>query len=378
MSTKKIYLVNCFSSKVGGGKVILENYLKAVSRNNKENKYFFLVPRKLEYLSFNSSTICVFSFPKFLKIKIFQPVLYFIILPIWIRRKNVDVVINFADIIIPFVKNQVYYFDWAYAIEYSEDDWKKMPQLLRITRKFKVFLIIILIRWSTIIICQTSLMRDGLVSRFGIPEKDILVMHTPVDDVFLKYTEEKKLDYLNYSSSEKLVLFYPSSYSDHKNFDYIIDLFRKITFEQLPVRLLLTIEKKTSKRFWDKVEEYGITGIETIGQVDIAKIAETLTNAHFLFFPSKLESYGLPLMEAMALSKPIIVSDLPYARVLCKNLVNYIDSEKTESAFALIQDIILGGYNIEHYKNEICKNRIKIPTWANFYADLERVSNNIS
>lgn len=48
-------------------------------------------------------------------------------------------------------------------------------------------------------------------------------------------------------------------------------------------------------------------------------------------FPSFCESFGHPLVEAMAMGKPLICADRPYARELCGDAAIYVDPTKPES-----------------------------------------------
>jgi glycosyltransferase involved in cell wall biosynthesis len=48
-------------------------------------------------------------------------------------------------------------------------------------------------------------------------------------------------------------------------------------------------------------------------------------------FPSICESFGHPLVEAMAMDKPLICADRPYARELCGDAALYVDPARPES-----------------------------------------------
>jgi glycosyltransferase involved in cell wall biosynthesis len=52
------------------------------------------------------------------------------------------------------------------------------------------------------------------------------------------------------------------------------------------------------------------------------KTLEILNNSKCLLFPSKLETWGLPISEAIFLKKDIIVSDLDYSKATVGNYSN--------------------------------------------------------
>lgn len=55
------------------------------------------------------------------------------------------------------------------------------------------------------------------------------------------------------------------------------------------------------------------------------ELAKHLSSAQALLFPSFVEGYGLPLIEALAAGVPVIASDLPVFRELCGNIPIYLE-----------------------------------------------------
>ena len=61
-----------------------------------------------------------------------------------------------------------------------------------------------------------------------------------------------------------------------------------------------------------------IPWLHNVGRLSPDDCLERYRRVDGLFFPSTAESYGLPLVEAMALGIPVVCSDLPFARWLCE------------------------------------------------------------
>lgn len=57
----------------------------------------------------------------------------------------------------------------------------------------------------------------------------------------------------------------------------------------------------------------GIAGISFIGRQGRAAMAAEYEQCDAVLFPSRLETWGLPITEAKAFGKPLLVADLPYA-----------------------------------------------------------------
>jgi glycosyltransferase involved in cell wall biosynthesis len=62
-----------------------------------------------------------------------------------------------------------------------------------------------------------------------------------------------------------------------------------------------------------------------IGSCDDAELDGHLRSARALLFPSLVEGYGLPLIEALALGTPVIASDLPVFREIGQQVPEFLD-----------------------------------------------------
>lgn len=69
--------------------------------------------------------------------------------------------------------------------------------------------------------------------------------------------------------------------------------------------------------------------VTEINRCDDTELADYLTKARALLFPSLAEGYGLPLVEALNLGVPVIASDLPVFRELAGGIPEYLDPRDT-------------------------------------------------
>jgi hypothetical protein len=126
----------------------------------------------------------------------------------------------------------------------------------------------------------------------------------------------------HHQASRGLRLFYPAAGYPHKNHRIFDDL-RSRDLEELIDRLVLTVPKD---HFSDAPN-----WLSCVGQLSQAECLSEYEKADALIFPSVLESYGLPLVEAMVMGIPIVAADLPYARVLCGDEGIYFNPASSES-----------------------------------------------
>jgi glycosyltransferase involved in cell wall biosynthesis len=75
-----------------------------------------------------------------------------------------------------------------------------------------------------------------------------------------------------------------------------------------------------------------------LGRCSDEDIARHLASARALLFPSLAEGYGLPLMEALGMGVPAVVSDLPVFREICGAMPDYLNARDERAWEAAILD----------------------------------------
>jgi glycosyltransferase involved in cell wall biosynthesis len=63
--------------------------------------------------------------------------------------------------------------------------------------------------------------------------------------------------------------------------------------------------------------------VRVLSDVPYEQVAEVYRGHDIFVFPSLAESYGHPLVEAMASGLPVVAAGLPYAREVCRDAVLY-------------------------------------------------------
>ncbi len=112
-----------------------------------------------------------------------------------------------------------------------------------------------------------------------------------------------------------LTFAYPSLPRVFKNFELICEAAKLLeTRADWKGRILLTIGPDENRLTRNLFERYGkVRGIHFIGRQNRAAMNHLYGEMDCLLFPSRLETWGLPITEAKSLGKPMIVADLPYA-----------------------------------------------------------------
>jgi len=113
----------------------------------------------------------------------------------------------------------------------------------------------------------------------------------------------------------KKVFLYPALPRVFKNFETLCEATRIVRSNtDASFELRLTLSGKESRFAAHLHRRYGQeAAIQWIGRQTPEEMAAQYTEASAVVFPSKLETWGLPITEAKVLEKPLLLADMPYA-----------------------------------------------------------------
>lgn len=126
-------------------------------------------------------------------------------------------------------------------------------------------------------------------------------------------------------NSKEIKLFYPSLSRTFKNFELLLNAMDYLKNEHIDdyqkITLFLTIDENSGDYGKYLVNKYSkLENVKFIGMLTRDNVNKYYDGCDIVVFPSKLETWGLPISEAKAYKKPIILADLPYAH---ETLGNY-------------------------------------------------------
>ena len=158
---------------------------------------------------------------------------------------------------------------------------------------------------NDLVIVQQNWLKNKFINIFKL--KNILVSKP---FVLNKYKSKliKKTD------NNKLIFLYPAFPRVFKNFEIIFEALKLLDDKELSkiiVKLTITPNMNPYTKYLYK--KYGYGGVEWIGIQDKKDICNLYANVDVILFPSKLETWGLPISEAIANGKYILAADEGYA-----------------------------------------------------------------
>ena len=160
------------------------------------------------------------------------------------------------------------------------------------------------------IVVQQDWMKREFIKLFNL-HKDKIIVALPenrTDTVEMRN---------NRKSSEPIYTFIYPSYGDiNKNFELLCEAAAMLENEigEDKFKVYMTISGTENKytrwlyRKWGHVNSLVFTGF-----LDRVKLYELYGNADCLIFPSKVETWGLPISEFAQFERPMLLADLPYA-----------------------------------------------------------------
>lgn len=167
------------------------------------------------------------------------------------------------------------------------------------------FLYGINMRANDFVVVQQSWMREEFRSRYGV--QNIVVAHPSVEDFAV--TQERG------SRAGLYTFFFPSYPRTFKNIEQILRSARRLEssgFDQFEV--WLTLDGSETRYAAKLVREFSdLATVKWLGLLPRGEVMRRYGEADCLVFPSRLETWGMPITEFKTTGKPILAANLPYA-----------------------------------------------------------------
>jgi glycosyltransferase involved in cell wall biosynthesis len=145
---------------------------------------------------------------------------------------------------------------------------------------------------------------------------------------------------------ERYILTVGSIYP-HKNYVRLIEAYAALVSRRPDVPDLVIVGDERDPQFRAEMERArfaageGFTErIHIVGEVPYAEIKACYAGAALFVFPSYLETFGHPLLEAMASGVPVVAADIPAFREVAGAAAIYADPFETKSLASAIEEAL--------------------------------------
>jgi glycosyltransferase involved in cell wall biosynthesis len=157
------------------------------------------------------------------------------------------------------------------------------------------------------VIVQQDWIRKNFEHIFGL--RNVIVAQPSTDAVSMQIHSGKR------TSSSRFSFFYPAFPRTFKNFEVVLEAARTLEEREFNnFELWLTIDATVNSYAARLVREFSeLHNVRWLGLLSRERVFELYRKADCLTFPSRLETWGLPITEFKTTGKPILAADLPYA-----------------------------------------------------------------
>lgn len=351
----------------GGGRVILLSLLKTLSLDERF-LVIAIVHDKLQGDLIRSPNIKYLEASRAKK-SWFNRVLYeYIFARTLSKRLAADIWFSLHDMTPNIIAKKKYVYCHNIAPFYSFN-----PSDLILDPKFALFVLFykwiyrINIKNNNAVFVQQCWIADKFADFFNI---DNCVVALPEES-----PESKRIIAPNFTQTpnpREIIFFYPTLPRTYKNLEIIfesVNLLKKTNVTGYKV--IITASINENKYINHLISKYGKPDeIEFCGRLTKDQINSYYIQSDILLFPSKLETWGLPIREAIVYNLPLLLANHEYSRSTSYgyNKVGFFDMDSPTQLSTIMKDIVSNSnYEIFKPNNTLpsCKNRYQeLVSWS--------------
>ncbi|MFP4573790.1 MAG: glycosyltransferase, partial [Desulfobacterales bacterium] len=199
---------------------------------------------------------------------------------------------------------------------------------------------------SDLIVVQSDYMRRRLYEKFG-RSAGVHILPNPVSNL-LKIRDPAGQK----ESPDSRAVLYVSRFYPHKAHWFLLKLADKHQrrFREAGIKFYVTVapSSRSARIFLRELESRGLTDIIcNIGEVSNKDLTAYYRAARCIFYPSRFETFGNPLVEAMAFNLPLVVPDAAYAHAVCGDAGIYFQPGSIDDACHKLMRVLID--------NDICR-----------------------
>ncbi len=350
-SDKTRVLINGLHAKSGGGITYLRNVLPLISEDPRLEIHLFLHVDQFETFPNLGDGIYIhlLDFPTgLLRLLLWEQ----FILPIAAKMIAADVVFSPANYGPFTIRNQVILLQNATAV--GRREWRIARRLYWITLAAATRLSLTIVKRA---IAVSEYAAQSIAPSWI--RKKVQVVHHGVSNLFRSRQES------DYSKRDDFLLMVADIYVQ-KNLHTVIDALAKIRETHPNVRLLIAgsiLDRAYYNQLCLQIKRLKISdNIVFLGSHSPEKICELYQQCRVMIFASTVETFGFPLVEAMASGCPVISSNAAAMPEVAGDGVLYFDPYDDQTLASLIEKVLLDD-SLCRDLSQRAANRAKAFSW---------------
>lgn len=190
----------------------------------------------------------------------------------------------------------------------------KTRSIDRLRKFYRYIFFDLSIRKAELIIANTNYTKNEIIKYYNVDSKKVDVIMEASGELFGKYDKVFSKKYIKekFNIDFKYII-YPAAFWDYKNHRGALEsfhIFKRSDTSKIKMLFVGRDEEGIKKEIVDMAINYRIEkDILCIDYVNIDEVVHLINAAEILFFPSKMETFGKPIVEAMISNTPVVASN---------------------------------------------------------------------
>ena len=316
-------VVNDIAASSGGVLTVLKDFYQFVRENDKDNEWVFLV---CDDFIESTDRIQVIKLPEIKKSYIKRLIFDFFTGRKLIKELKADCIFSLQNTLIHGVgvpqtvyQHQPLPFQEVKSYSFLKGDERKMAVYQHLIGQT----IFLSAKKADKLIVQTEWMIDAICKKCGVKKEKIVKIAPNIENAEGYRAEVKR---------EQDFFFYPTSAMPYKNIDCIYEASRLLEARGVDFQVNITVPDGKEQK-----------NINYIGQIPRSEVFASLCRGS-LVFPSYIETFGYPLIEAAQMGAIVLAADCPYAHEVLGGYENayYFDPFSPSALADLMEKVITG------------------------------------
>lgn len=384
-------LINAASANMGGATTYLMNVVRCLAIHNPNNEYIVIAPRSsldaIDVHAHNNVTTRPYPYENtggILRLWFDQVVIGYLT---W--RLRVDILFSttgFGTWIcscpqVLLIRNTAY-FDTIFHSKYRE--------LGRSLRNITIrrWLSVASMKRSEAVIFPTEAMKHMVEEQTRLNKSLRIALHYGFDNnTFLSEPAQRpewQDKIVRMIDDGYRIILNVSTYAIQKNLETVVSSLPLLAANGHRFVLITTTSRSqtTDKAEYDALKnratELGVANVWIeLGYVDHENLSKLYNLADIFVFPSFTESFGHPMVEAMASGLPIVAAGTAVNREVCGEAGVYFDTFNPADCARRVEDV-LSKHDLQRRLSYASLNRMKLFSWSKYSKQLHKVFDTLS
>ncbi|MBR2648183.1 MAG: glycosyltransferase [Sediminibacterium sp.] len=326
-----------------GGRILLELFIRRALESSKNSLFFYLFDKRLDplvYSSLSKDSYMVLKPGEWSRLKAFNNLK---------RTKSIKSILSLNNLP-PIIFGGYTVYIYFHNVFIIKTDGLGLPFRMRVGYNFKRLYIRLFNKKKYTWLTQTEGIENRFKSSFMYNDNRMMVL--PFFD--------DRIDQNSIKRNKRSGFIYPATGVPSKNHLFLLEVWKILGTEyQTFPKLYLTVDCESYAPLCKEIERYTRVdnlNIENLGFISRSELQELYDRSEFLIYPSKDESFGLPLIEGALSGLKIIGPNIDYLNQII-GPTSFIDIYSTENAAHEIYRVIIGE-NVNESKIKI-RNKIQ-------------------